>query len=187
MYNPFPAGAEMAKAQSALRRHVAKTVLYLGLLGSLSFPCLANQLAACAPDFSSCHIPENVLVDLPFAAIAGDVIVLEPDLSAISDVFRIFNNLLDTGLGTGLGDQAFLFSSDDSTPLPDPSTFSANAIAIVEGAQGEGIFNGNGTTYVLSTPEPASWLLLSVAVVSLAWFARASLRPRRRESPTRAS
>src|SRR5215467_13911157 len=81
-------------------------------------------IAQCTPTFSACAIPENELLQLPlpFLAIAGDVILVEPDLVTVSDVFRIFNNLLDTGLGTGLGNLVFLYSIDDG-PLPNPSTY----------------------------------------------------------------
>jgi hypothetical protein len=172
------------KTERELRKPFARTVLFLGLLGLLSFPCFADVLADCSPDFSTCHIPENVVVDLPFATFAGDVIVLEPDLSAISDVFRIFNDLLDTGAGTGVGDQAFLFSSDDSTPLP--STFSANAVVIVEGPNGIASYTSSGTgiTYILGTPEPASWVLVGISLVALAGAARSrsGLRIRNREN-----
>ena len=152
----------------------AKAVLVLGLLGLVSFPCVADQLATCTPDLSTCFIPENVVIDLPFVTFAGDVIVVEPDLTTISDVFRIFNNLLDTGGGTGLGDVAFLYSSDDSTPLPDPSTFSANAVAAIEGPGGVTVFSGSGSgvTYLLNTPEPASFLLLALALVPIGWLVR---------------
>ncbi len=164
------------KTECELRKRFARVVLFLSLLGLLSFPCFADVLANCTPNFSTCDIPENVVVDLPFATFAGDVIVLEPDLSAISDVFRIFNDILDTGAGTGVGDQAFLFSSDDSTPLP--STFSANAVVIVEGPNGIASYTSSGTgiTYILGTPEPASWVLVGISLVVLAWFARARLR-----------
>jgi hypothetical protein len=150
--------------------NLAWIVLVFGIFGVLAAPCFADEMATCAPDFSSCLIPENVVLDLRFQAIAGDVVLLEPDLS-ISDVFRVFNNILDTGLGTGLGDVAFLYSSNDSVPLPDPSTFSANAVGILE--QGSiTAFNGNGTVYFLGAPEPSTWLLLGIALVPLARFAR---------------
>jgi hypothetical protein len=177
----------MVKTESELSKRFARMVLFLVLLGLLSFPCFADVLADCSPDFSTCHIPENVVVDLPFATFAGDVIVLEPDLSAISDVFRIFNDLVDTGAGTGVGDTAFLFSSDDSTPLP--STFSANAVVIVEGPEGVASYTSSATgiTYILGTPEPASWVLLSISLVALSGVARSRLRFRIRENRNQAS
>jgi len=68
---------------------------------SSSVPVPCNEfLTACGP------IPENVQVTFPrgFLAVAGDVALL-PSLNAnpnsVRDVFRLDNNLLDTGLGTG--------------------------------------------------------------------------------------
>jgi hypothetical protein len=90
----------------------------------------AVDLANCAPDLSSCTIPENVLLQFPNGGIdvAGDVIILKPNSNIVSDVFRFFNNIADTALGTGVGNLAILYSGDDNLPLPDPSTYSANAI-----------------------------------------------------------
>src|SRR5207302_6245982 len=108
----------------------------------------------CNASFTACAIPENILLELPFLAISGDVVVQEPTSTEVSDVFRIFNNLVNTGDGTGLGNLAFLYSLDDSTPLPDPSTYSVNAITINESATGTASFNGNGTIYTHNVPEP---------------------------------
>jgi hypothetical protein len=137
----------------------------------LSVPASANQMAVCAPDFSTCEIPENVLLDLPFLAIAGDVVLFEPDGVTISDVFRILNDVVDTGGGTGLGDLAFLYSSDDSTPLPDPSTFSGNAQGIFE-TGAITAFDGNGTTYFLGAPEPSTLGLLCAAAALVCMLGR---------------
>ena len=63
---------------------------------------------------------------LPFSAFSGDVVLLDPS-GATSDVFRIFNDFVNTGGGTGLGRQTFLFSVDEGN-LPSPSTLSANAV-----------------------------------------------------------
>jgi hypothetical protein len=115
---------------------------------------LAAEPANCNANFTSCQIPENVVLRLPFTAFAGDVIVQEPTSTTVSDVFRIFNNLLDTGGGTGLGNLAILYSGDDNMPLPDPSTFSFNAVIIKEAAGGSTSYLGNGTTYSLETTRP---------------------------------
>jgi hypothetical protein len=150
------------------------TLILAGLV--LSVPASANEMAVCAPDFSSCEIPENILLDLPFVAIAGDAVLFEPDGVTISDVFRIFNDVLDTGSGTGLGTLAFLYSSDDSAPLPDPLTFSANAVGIFEtGAVTP--YLGNGTTYYLGAPEPSTLGLLSVAAILVCMLGRKRAAP----------
>ena len=85
----------------------------------LSIPALAATVAPCSADFTLCVIPENTLLQLPFEAIAGDAIVLEPASTEVSDVFRIFNNLINTGAGTGLGNMVWLYSADDMA-LPPP-------------------------------------------------------------------
>jgi hypothetical protein len=143
-----------------------------GTLAFLSVGGTAATLAKCAPDFSSCAIPENVLLQLPFLGISGDAILLEANHSTVSDVFRIFNDVLDTGGGTGLGDLAFLYSSDDSTPLPAPSTYSANAVLIQEDPSGITHFNGNGTDYVLAVPEPGTFGLLGFGLAAIAAVTR---------------
>ena len=130
---------------------------------------------------STCPIPENGLFQLPFTAVAGDVILNDSAQGPASDVLRIFNNLVNTGAGTGLGNLVFLYSSDDSTPLPDPSTYSANAAFMVE-TPPVTTFVGNGTTYLLGVqpvPEPSTPGLFAFGVAALA----AVRRTRRRPSP----
>ena len=78
-----------------------------------------------AADSSDCAIPENVLLQFPCLAVSGDVAVvpnMHANLAATSDVFRSFNNLVDTGLGTGVGILVFLYSGHNE--LPPPSTYS---------------------------------------------------------------
>src|ERR1700749_2712407 len=89
-------------------------LLVLTALALAIQPASAATMATCSADASTCYIPENVLLQLPFIAISGDV-VLEDSLGSVSDVFRIFNDFFDTGKGTGLGTTAFLYSADDST------------------------------------------------------------------------
>ena len=131
--------------------------LVLGVLLSLPVVCAAQTVAQCTATFSDCAIPENVQLTFPpgFLAVAGDAVLapsLNSNLHAVSDIFHIDNNLLDTGLGTGLGDAAFLFSGQFST-LPGPSTYTANAVEIRETPEGHGDtqYFGNGTDYHLET------------------------------------
>jgi hypothetical protein len=131
----------------------------------------ADTTANCNATFTICDIPENILLDLPFLAIAGDVVLEEPNSTVVSDVFRIFNDAIDTGAGTGLGDKAFLYSSDDTT-LPDPSTYSANVVFIHEDPSGVTSYFGNGTNYLLATPEPRTFGLLSLVLAAMAILAR---------------
>jgi hypothetical protein len=111
----------------------------------------AVDKVSCNASFTACSIPENALLQLPFTGIAGDVIIQEPASTNVSDVFRILNNLVDTGAGTGLGNLAILYSQNDNTPLPDPSTYSANAVIMKESGSGATSYLGNGTTYSLDT------------------------------------
>jgi hypothetical protein len=124
-------------------------------------------VAPCNATFTSCFIVENTLLQLPFTAISGDVIILEPSSNVVSDVFRIFDDFVDTGGGTGLGQTAFLYSNDDSTPLPNPSTYSLNAVTIHEAAVGSTSFTGNGTTYTFESPEPGTFALIALAFLAL--------------------
>lgn len=127
-------------------------VLTLAISG-LSPVSAVAQTSQC--NSSVCDVPEEVQLPLPFLAISGDV-ALAPsanaNLSAVSDVFHLDNNFIDTGLGTGLGFGAFLFSGNIRT-LPPPSMYSANAVEIRETPEGQGPtqYLGNGTDYVLDT------------------------------------
>ena len=151
-------------------RYASITICLAGLV-LLSVPAAASPLASCNANFTSCGIPENILLQLPFTAIAGDAVLTEPNSSMVSDVFRIFNNVVNTGGGTGLGNMVFLYSLDDTT-LPAPSTYSANAVFIGESPSGVTSYLGNGTNYLLGVPEPQTFELLSLAFAAMAGLAR---------------
>ncbi len=129
---------------------------------ALSVPAAAAPIANCNANVTLCLIPENVLLQLPSGdfAIAGDVVLLESNGSTISDVFRIFNNLVNTGQGTGLGTLVEMYSADDVTL---PTNFSANAVGIFENPSGVTSYTNNGTAYLLGVPEPRSAELLALA------------------------
>jgi hypothetical protein len=158
------------------------TALCLAGLILLSEPCIATPVAAanCNASFTVCQIPENILLQLPFDAFAGDVVLTDPGSSVVSDVFRIFNNVVNTGKGTGLGDEVFLYSSDD-TSLPNPSTYSANVIFLPEDPSGVTSFVGNGTTYELAVPaavpEPGTFELFALAAGMGVLLTRRRSRP----------
>jgi hypothetical protein len=145
---------------------------------AISAQATATLVASCNTTFTLCLIPENIPLQLPFTAFAGDVVLTDPSSSAVSDVFRIFNNVVNTGRGTGLGNMVFLYSSDDTT-LPSPSTYSANVAFITEDRSGITSFVGNGTNYLLGVPEPQTFQLLSLAVAAIAVLARRRSRPTR--------
>ena len=129
------------------------------LLILLAFPAVsaAPTVAQCTPSGSDCAIPEEVQLQFPqgFIAISGDAVLaptLNSALPAVSDVFHIDNDFIDTGLGTGIGFSAFLFSGHNGT-LPNPSMYSANAVEMRENPEGHGDtqYFGNGTDYHLET------------------------------------
>jgi|SRR5579871_1858200 len=155
-------------------KNAARLLVVFVCLSVVSLPAMADLISSCAADFSTCSVYENSLVTFPGDAISGDVILLEPD-ATVSDVFRIFNNIVDTGSGTGLGLTGFLYSFDDGN-LPSPVTYSANAVFITESQISvngltETDYNGNGVMYKLFSapasapvPEPSSWALLGMVI-----------------------
>ncbi len=137
--------------------HPSITLVLLGVL--LVIPIVfagqpGEPAVQCTPTFSDCAIPENVALQFPFLAISGDVAVapsVHADLNAVRDVFRINNNFIDTGAGTGIGFTGALFSGEHVVPAV--SSYSANAVEIRENPQGHGdtLYFGNGTNYHLET------------------------------------
>jgi hypothetical protein len=147
------------------------TRCFIGLV-LLSGPAAAATIAPRNANFTTCVIPENIPLQLPFVAFAGDAIVTDPGSSVVSDVFRIFNNVVNTGMGTGLGNMVFLYSADDSA-LPSPSTYSANAVFLPENPSGGAtVYLGNGTNYLLGAPEPQTWGSLGLACVAMVMLSR---------------
>jgi hypothetical protein len=160
----------------------------------VALPALGGPISSCNADSTVCSIYEDGTFFQPgFLFIAGDVVLTDPS-GAISDVLRFFNDFVDTGSGTGLGFTMFLYS-DDEVNLPDPRTFSANAVFLTEGPS---IVNGlietdyfnDGTLYQIfsspefsSVPEPASLQLLGIAV----GFMGVMMRGRRRRVDARTS
>ena len=132
------------------------TLLVLCLLPLVAF-AQSDPVAQCTPSGSDCAILEDVHLQLPpgFIAVSGDVVLaptLNSNLHAVSDVFHINNDFIDTGLGTGIGISVFLFSGPTSQ-VPSPSTYSVNALEIRENPEGHGDtqYFGNGTDYHLET------------------------------------
>ncbi|MGA8306683.1 MAG: PEP-CTERM sorting domain-containing protein [Candidatus Acidiferrales bacterium] len=169
----------------------ARLVLALAVLCLFTLPAVADTLPAegCNADNTVCVAIEGQTMSYTpgFFGISGDAVLIDSG-GNIDGVFRIFNDLIDTGGGTGLGLTAFLFGS--TTGIPDPSTFSFNAIGLLFGADnGTGVpllsvpgfveteFIGNGTLYELfSVPEPGTWQLLGLALLLLAGMGFAGRR-----------
>jgi hypothetical protein len=167
---------------------LTRLVLGLAVFCLLSLPALADTLPAegCNASNTVCVAIEAQLMNYSPGGfgISGDVVLVDGGGHTDGD-FRIFNNIADTGGGTGIGDAAFLFGS--TTGIPIPSILSVNAIDILFGADnGTGIpllnvpgyveteFFGNGTDYELfsvssvsSMPEPGTWQLLGVTLLLL--------------------
>ena len=157
---PFPRFSHIHPSMKSLSVLSSLSVVLLTLLAfpRVSAAQTSNSsvpVAQCTPSFSDCAIPEEVQLQFPFLAISGDAVLapsLHSDLAAVSDIFRVDNNFFDSGLGTGLGFAAFLFSGHNGT-LPGPSSYSANAVEIRENPEGHGDtqYLGNGTDYHLET------------------------------------
>ena len=94
-----------------LRTILSVCVIFFSSPVFLAAQTSGDPVAQCTPTFSDCAIPENVALQFSFLAISGDVVVaptLNSNLNSVSDVFRIANNLIDTGEGTGIGFSAFV-------------------------------------------------------------------------------
>jgi len=132
-----------------------------------ALPGFATPMSTCDSTTFVCNIYESQLVNFGFLAISGDVIV-QNSHSVTVDVFRIFNNVFNSGGGTGFGDEGFLFGANQ---LPDPSTYSENVVTVSLGRAAGGFyettFTGNGDTYNLFTPvpEPSSMASLGIAAI----------------------
>src|SRR5690348_13377758 len=126
----------MSRSQSFLfpRFHLSLTFAVLVVLTCIPVSSVAQTpVAQCTSTFSDCAIPENVALQFPFLAISGDVVLaptLHSNLNAVSDVFRINNNFIDTGAGTGIGFAGILFSGQQAVPAI--SSYSANAVEMRE-------------------------------------------------------
>ena len=128
--------------------HIPRFVILLSSAALLASSLWAVDPANCTGGLTACAIPEDVMLQLPYATYAGDVIIQESGSTAVSDVFRVFNNVVDTGGGTGLGNLVILYSKKGGSL---PTTFSANAVTIKEPAAGVTSYFGNGTTFSLNT------------------------------------
>jgi hypothetical protein len=164
--------------------------LHAGIIGGNSSQVSVFSLPNPICNAATCDLVEGRLTTLPFIAFAGDVILLDEDGST-SDVVRFFNNVLDTGGGTGFGNRAQVYSKIDVGPdysvgpdlgIPDPP-FSVNATRILEAGLGSAtVYNGNGTLYSIysDVPEPSDIVLLSTGLLTLGGLMRkrppASLR-----------
>jgi hypothetical protein len=113
----------------------------------------------CTPTYSECWIPKNVLQQGQPGNPAGDVVITKTNSNGASAVFRIFNDYLDTGLGTGQS-QSWILYSKDTTGVPNPASYSANVTTIPEAATGATDYlSSTGTLYHIDTSAAATRLL----------------------------
>ena len=128
-----------------MRNHCRFEILLTLLAASAGFAAAQGVPLTCTPDFTSCYIPKNVLVVLPFVPgfIGGDVVVQAGNSTEATAVFRVNNNVANTARGTGLGSTLFLYSADGTTGLPDPSTYSANVQHVAVAAGGPTLYTGS--------------------------------------------
>ena len=135
-------------------------------------PAFATPVSSCDPILPTCYAYEGSPLALPTTVIAGDVVV---QFSGITyDVFRVFNDVFDTGNGTGLGMDALLYGADQGN-LPDPATYSSNATTIALGSSGPpgyletDYLGSTDITFELFTsiPEPADLSFLVFAALAL--------------------
>ena len=144
---------------------IKQMVLGIAGLVLLSLLTEAAPVSSCLSNGTSCDVYENQVLSLPFEAIAGDIVLLAPNQAVVDD-FRIFNNLVDTGGGTGLGTSAYLY-----TFVPSP--LSVNAVFIARADSGptgyyETNYTAHGTQFKFFTPAPEPASLGLIASVFLA-------------------
>jgi hypothetical protein len=137
-------------------------------LGSLlTWPTFtaAADVAVCDAACTTCNIRRNIVLQLPPACLAsgGDVLITGANSTRVTNLFRAFNNYVDTGGGTGLSTQVMLYSTEDNTRLPDPSTYSVNRVEMPAAASGSTSYfgPGGGILYLLDTAAVATRLRLS--------------------------
>ena len=137
-------------------------------------PAAAGQISTCDSNPYVCQIYEEENIDISAIgiAISGDVVLL--DGSIVRNVFRIFNDIADTGGGTGLGQTASFYGIVEGN-LPDPSTYSDNVIYLQEAAAVGGVSQtvydspfGDEYQFFGTAPEPASFGLLAFGCAGLA-------------------
>jgi hypothetical protein len=111
-----------------------------------AFPASIPQ-SSCDQITGECNVYEGSLFQDPsFTFFAGDVVLLDAN-GASSDVLRFYNNLIDTGGGTGLGD-GFLEFATPGNHSPDALNLSVNAAFISKSPAVGGV---SVTDYVGST------------------------------------
>jgi hypothetical protein len=140
-------------------KYAPRLIARLFVTGVLAGSVVAAAQSAPAPlqctsTLSDCAVPENTLLSFPTVVISGDAVLapnLNSNLNSVRDVFRINNNFVDTGAGTGIGFTGILFSGEHAVPAI--SSYSANAAEIRETPAGHGDtqYFGNGTDYHLET------------------------------------
>ncbi|MGH9614154.1 MAG: PEP-CTERM sorting domain-containing protein, partial [Bryobacteraceae bacterium] len=159
------------------------------------FACAIAVLAMSAPAFADSFDPSlpcnstgtlcRIYLDVPitlnpgFFDFAGDVVVFDASFSPV-DIVRFFPNFIDTGGGTGLGNEIFEFTLSQF-PFPN---LTVNAVGILQGPVVNGVAetiydSPTGTEYDIFntpptsiTPEPGSLFLLASGLLVGLWYKR---------------
>lgn len=145
---------------------------------AMSAPALADSFdpsAPCNSDGTVCRIYLDIPITLNpgFFDFAGDVVVLDASFFPV-DIVRFFPNFVDTGGGTGLGNEIFEFTL---AQFPF-SSLTANAVGVLQGPIIDGVSktiydSPSGTEYDIFnvpptsiTPEPGSLFLLASGLLA---------------------
>lgn len=167
-------------------------VLGSAALGIAALPALCSSLpqSSCNLNAGECNVYEGSLFQNPNTLFyAGDLVLLDAD-GAYSDILRFYNDIVDTGGGTGFGDAFLEFSASDGDSQGDVDLsslkLSANAAFITEAPAVAGVsvtdYTGpSGTLFHIysnsEVPEPcAVWLIASGLLFVAAWTAKRDTR-----------
>jgi hypothetical protein len=157
-------------------------------LGIVALPACADPLGQSSCNFNAgvCNVYEGSLFQNSNAFFyAGDLVLLDAN-GAFGDIVRFYNDIIDTGGGTGFGDAFLEFRLPDGHFPGDVDLssldLSANAVFITEGPAVAGIavtdYTGpSGTLFHIyssaAVPEPSELSLIASGLLFVAaWIVK---------------